>query len=135
MSHGKYVFAQLFEFLPKYEFDKCVARYQGNYKNKGFTCWIQFLSMSFGQLTFRQSLRDIVNCLSARNQKLYHLGIKFAVKRSTLSQANESRNWRIYADFAQVLLGTAQQLYRADDFGLELSNAIWETKNPKAHTS
>ena len=82
MNHGKYVFSQLFEFLPKYEFDKCVARYQGNYKNKGFTCWIQFLTMSFGQLTYRESLRDTVSCLQAHQSKLDHLGIKSAVKRS-----------------------------------------------------
>lgn len=125
MNQGKYVFAQLFEFLPKYEFDKCVARYQGNYKNKGFTCWIQFLAMSFGQLTFRESLRDIVNCLSAHHWKLYHLGIRFAVRRSTLADANETRNWRIYADFAQVLLNRARQLYSEDDFGLEISNTVY----------
>jgi hypothetical protein len=125
MNHGKYVFTQLFEFLPKYEFDKTVARYQGNYKNKGFTCWIQFLTMSFGQLTNRESLRDIVNCLSAHQTKLYHLGIKFAVKRSTLAEANETRDWRIYADFAQVLLAQAQQLYLDDDFGLEIPNPVY----------
>ena len=125
MNHGKYVFTQLFEFLPKYEFDKCVARYQGNYKNKGFTCWIQFLTMSFGQLTNRESLRDIVNCLSAHQSKLYHLGIKFAAKRSTLSEANETRDWRIYADLAQVLLVQAQQLYPDDNFGLEIPNTVY----------
>ena len=125
MNHGKYVFAQLFEFLPKYEFDKCVVRYGGHYKNKGFTCWIQFLAMSFGQLTFRQSLRDIVNCLSAHHRKLYHLGIRFAVRRSTLADANETRDWRIYADFAQVLLNRARQLYSEDDFGLEISNSVY----------
>lgn len=125
MNHGKYVFTQLFEFLPKYEFEKCVARYHGNHRVKGLTCWIQFLSMSFGQLTFRESLRDIVNCLAAHQRKLYHLGIKFAVRRSTLSEANENRNWRIYADFAQILLNKARALYFDDDFGLELSNAVY----------
>ena len=125
MNHGKYIFTQLFEFLPKYEFDKAVARYQGNYKNKGLTCWIQFLTMSFGQLTNRESLRDIVNCLSAHQTKLYHLGIKFAVKRSTLAEANETRDWRIYADFAQVLLAQARQLYLDDNFGLDIPNTVY----------
>ena len=125
MNHGKYVFTQLFEYLPKYEFDKAVARYQGNYKNKGFTCWTQFLVMSFGQLTNRESLRDIVNCLSAHPSKLYHLGIKFAVKKSTLAEANETRNWRIFSDFAQVLLAPAQQLYLDDNFGLDLPNPVY----------
>jgi hypothetical protein len=125
MFHGKYVFSQLFEFLPKYEFDKCVTRYQGNYKNKGFTCWIQFLAMSFGQLTNRESLRDTVNCLLAHQSKLYHFGIKFPVNLSTLALANEQRDWRIYADFAQVLLKKAQQLYLDDDFGLEIPNPVY----------
>jgi hypothetical protein len=125
MNHGKYVFAQLFEILPKYEFDKCVARYQGNFKVKGFTCWLQFLTMSFGQLTNRESLRDTVNCLSAHEKKFYHLGINFAVSRSTLAEANESRNWRIYADFAQVLLQQARPLYLHEDFGLDLENTVY----------
>jgi Domain of unknown function (DUF4372)/Transposase DDE domain len=125
MFHGKYVFTQLFEFLPNYEFDKCVARYKGNYKNKGFTCWIQFLTLSFGQLTNRESLRDIVNCLSAHPQKLYHLGIKFVPRKSTLAEANESRDWRIYADLAQVLLHRARKLYLAEDFGLGIPNTVY----------
>lgn len=125
MNQGKYVFAQLFDILPKYEFDKCVARYQGNFKVKGFTCWLQFLSMSFGQLTYRESLRDTVNCLAAHQKKFYHLGISFAVSRSTLAEANEKRDWRIYADFAQVLLVRARQLYLLDDFGLDLENAVY----------
>ncbi len=108
MNRGKYIFAQLFDILPKYEFDKSVARYHGNYRVKGFTCWIQFLAMSFGQLTNRESLRDTVNCLSAHQTKFYHLGINFAVNLSTLALANETRNWRIYADFAQVLLARAR---------------------------
>jgi Domain of unknown function (DUF4372)/Transposase DDE domain len=125
MNHGKYVFSQLFEFLPKYEFDKCVIRYQGNYKNKGFTCWIQFLTMSFGQLTNRESLRDTVSCLLAHQSKLYHFGIKFPVNLSTLALANEHRDWRIYADFAQVLLKKAQSLYLNDGFGLEIPNTVY----------
>ena len=122
MNTGKYIFAQIFEFLPKYEFDKCVARYRGNARVKGFTCWIQFLTMSFGQLTNRESLRDLVQCLAAHRAKLYHLGIKFTVNLSTLALANENRNWRIYADFAQVLLAKARQLYSRDNFGLGIEN-------------
>lgn len=125
MNQGKYVFAQLFDILPKYEFDKCAARYRGNFKVKGFTCWLQFLAMSFGQLTGRESLRDTVSCLTAHQKKFYHLGINFAVSRSTLAEANEKRNWQIYADFAQVLLVRARRLYAADDFGLDLENAVY----------
>ena len=110
MNQGKYVFAQLFDTLPKYEFAKCVAHYHGNFKVKGFTCWLQFLAMSFGQLTNRESLRDTVNCLSAHEKKFYHLGINFSVNLSTLALANEKRNWQIYADFAQVLLTKARPL-------------------------
>jgi Domain of unknown function (DUF4372)/Transposase DDE domain len=125
MNHGKYVFAQLFEILPRYEFDKCVARYDGNFKVRGFTCWIQFLTMAFGQLTGRESLRDTVNCLAAHREKLYHLGINYLVNRSTLAEANEKRNWLIYADFAQVLIFKARQLYLTDEFGLEISNTVY----------
>ena len=125
MNHGKYVFAQLFDILPRYEFEKCVSRYRGNRRVKGFTCWIQFLAMSFGQLTGRESLRDTVNCLSAHQKKFYHLGINFVVSRSTLAEANENRNWRIYADFAQVLLSRARLLYVHDDFGLDIENTVY----------
>jgi hypothetical protein len=125
MNHGKYVFAQLFEILPRYEFDKCVARYDGNFKVRGFTCWIQFLTMAFGQLTGRESLRDTVNCLAAHREKLYHLGINYLVNRSTLAEANEKRNWLIYADFAQILIPKARRLYLGDDFGVEVSNTVY----------
>ncbi len=125
MNHGKYVFAQLFEGLPKYEFDKCVARYQGNYKVKELTCWIQFQAMSFGQLTNRESLRDTVTCLSAQRRKLYHLGIRHLVNRSTLADANEKRDWRIYADYARILIEQAHCLDLTDDIGLEISNTIY----------
>ena len=125
MNHGKYVFSQLFEFLPKYEFEKCIARYQGNYKNKGFTCRNQFLAMSFGQLTNRESLRDLVSCLTAHQQKLYHLGFTYKVTLSTLALANENRNWRIYSDLAQVLLSRARKLYVHDNFGLDISNTVY----------
>lgn len=125
MYHGKYVFSQLFEFLPKYEFEKCVARYKGNYKNKGFTCRNQFLAMSFGQLTNRESLRDTVSCLSAHSSKLYHFGFTYQVNLSTLALANETRSWRIYADLAQVLLARARKLYLDDDFGLDIPNTVY----------
>lgn len=125
MYHGKYVFSQLFEFLPKYEFEKCVARYQGNYKNKGFTCRNQFLAMSFGQLTNRESLRDTVSCLTAHQQKLYHFGFTYQVNLTTLALANETRDWRIYADLAQSLLTRARKLYVDDDFGLDLPNTVY----------
>lgn len=126
MNKGKYVFAQLVELLPKYEFDKCVERFDGNFKVIDFTCWIQFLSMSFGQITNRESLRDTVVCLQAHKSKLYHLGINHLVTRSTLAYANEHRNWRIYADFAQVLISKARILYLGDnDFGLEIGNTVY----------
>ena len=126
MNQGKYVFAQLFDILPGYEFDKCVTRYQGNFKVKGFTCWLQFISMSFGQLTNRESLRDTVNCLTAHQKKFYHLGISFTVSRSTLAEANEHRDWRIFSDFAQVLpRARARHLYLLDDFGLDLAKAVY----------
>jgi hypothetical protein len=125
MYHGKYVFSQLFEFLPKYEFEKCIARYKGNYKNRGFTCRNQFLAMSFGQLTNRESLRDTVSCLSAHQPKLYHLGFTFEVNLSTLALANENRSWRIYSDLAQVLLHRARKLYVNDDFGLDIEHTVY----------
>lgn len=125
MNQGKYIFAQLFEFLPKYEFEKGVARYQGNYKVKGFTGWIQFLTLSFGQLTNRESLRDTVQCLAAQQPKLYHLGLNYPVHLSTLALANENRQWQIYADCGQVLRTQAQPLDGADEFGLELANAVY----------
>lgn len=125
MNNGKYVFSQLFDILPKYEFEKCVVRYQGDYKIKGFNCWLQFLIMSFGQLRMRESLRDTVNCLSAHQKKFYHLGINYNVNLSTLARANENRNWQIYADFAQVLLSRARPLYRQDDLALDIENTVY----------
>jgi Domain of unknown function (DUF4372)/Transposase DDE domain len=126
MNNGQYIFAQLIEFLPKYEFEKCVRRYKGSYKVKDFTCWNQFLTMLFGQITNRESLRDTVACLQAHQSKLYHLGIKYSVTRSTLAYVNEHRNWLIYHDFAQVLIAKARQLYLSDnDFGLEISNTVY----------
>jgi len=126
MNQGKTVFAQLMELLPKYEFDKCVKRYRGNYKVQRFSCWEQFLVMSFAQLTYRESLRDIEACLGAVKNKLYHSGIRGPVSRSTLADANENRDWRIYADFAQILIAQARPLYIEDnDFSLSLKNMVY----------
>lgn len=125
MNSGKSIFAQLMEFLPIYEFRKCVKRYNGNYKIKSFTCWEQFLCMSFAQLTYRESLRDIEACLRAAHKKLYHMGIRSKVSRNTLANANQVRDWRIYADFAQVLIGIARKLYIDEDFGVELQQTAY----------
>ena len=126
MNQGETIFSQLTSFFPKYEFDKCVERYKGNYKVIDFTCWQQFLVMSFAQLTYRESLRDIEACLGAVQNKLYHSGIKCKVAKSTLADANETRDWRIYADFAQILIKQARELYRDDnDFTLELEEMVY----------
>jgi len=125
MNSGKSIFAQLMEFLPIYEFRKCVKRYNGNYKIKSFTCWEQFLCMSFAQLTYRESLRDIEACLRAAHKKLYHMGIRSNISRNTLANANQVRDWRIYADFAQALIGIARKLYINEDFGIELQQTAY----------
>lgn len=104
MNTGTTIFSQLISHLPKYSFDKCVAKYNGNYRVRSFTCWEQYLTMGFAQLTSRESLRDIETCLETVQNKLYHTGIKSTVIRTTLALANEKRNWRIYADFTHVLL-------------------------------
>lgn len=126
MNTGKTVFSQLMTMLPEYEFDKCVARYKGNYRVRNFTCRDHFYVMSFAQLTRRESLRDIENCLTAFSSKLYHCGIKHAVPRNTLAKANELRNWQIYSDLAQVLIGIARPLYKHDkDFHLDVDNLVY----------
>jgi len=125
MNIGKTVFAQLLEFLPQYEFQKCVERYRGNYKTISFSCWDQFLCMGFAQLTYRESLRDIQACLRGNQQKLYHMGFRGKVSRNTLAHANQVRDWRIYADFAQVLIGQARVLYAHEDFGVELKQTVY----------
>lgn len=126
MNTGQFVFSQLTSFLPRYEFDKCVTRYQGNYRVKDFTCWKQFLTMLFGQITHRESLRDTITCLHAHRSKLYHLGFKHRVFRSTLADANERRNHLIYADFAQILIAKARRLYLHDnDFSVEINNPVY----------
>jgi transposase len=113
------------EFIPTYEFQLCVDRYQGNRYVKEFSCWDQFLCLAFAQITERTSLRDIETCLRAQQPKLYHLGIRGRVSRTTLADANEARDWRIYRDFAQVLIGRARELYRHDSFGVDWSETIY----------
>lgn len=125
MHLGQTVFAQLLEFIPSYEFQLCVDRYQGNRYVKDFSCWDQFLCLVFAQLTARTSLRDIETCLRAQQPKLYHMGFRGRVSRATLADANEARDWRIYRDFAQVLIGIARDLYRDESFGMELSQTVY----------
>ena len=115
MNSGRTVFAQLMDFIPKYEFDKSVDKYRGNYKAQEFSCWEQFVVMSFAQLTYRESLGDIETCLRAVSGKLYHCGIKSKVARSTLAYWNEKRDWRIFAEFAQVLISKARKLYEKEN--------------------
>jgi len=122
---GKLVFAQLMGHLPLHTFRRLVARYRGEYKVKNFSCLDQFLCMAFAQLTFRESLRDIEACLRAQGTKLYHLGIRSTVARNTLANANAVRNWRIYADFAQSLIGIARPLYVNEPFGVDLKDTVY----------
>lgn len=114
MNTGRTVLTQLFDLIPKYEFDKIVKKYGGNYKSQAFSCWEQFVVMSFAQLTYRESLRDIEACLQAVSGKLYHCGIRSKVPKSTLAYWNETRDWRIYGDFAQILITEARRLYATD---------------------
>jgi len=125
MNIGRTVFSQIMDFAPSFHFQQCVARYNGNYKVITFTCLDQFLCMAFAQLTYRESLRDIEACLRVAKSKLYHMGIRGNISRNTLAHANENRDWRIYADFAQVLIKIARELYANEDFGLELRNTVY----------
>jgi hypothetical protein len=125
VNHGKTIFSQVMDFLPKKIFRQCVDRYQGNYRVRYFSCFDQFLCMAFAQLTYRESLRDIECCLRAFQKKLYHMGIRGKVSKSTLADANENRDWRIYSDFAQVLIHHARQLYIDEDFGLQLKETVY----------
>jgi hypothetical protein len=125
MNTGKTLFSQVMEFLPLHEFRQCVQRYQGDYKTQSFSCLDQFLCMSFAQMTYRESLRDIETCLRSMKAKLYHMGIRGNVSRNTLAHANEVRDWRIYADFAQVLIHRARALYRGEDLGLDLDQTVY----------
>ena len=119
------VFAQLISFLPDREFRRCVSRYDGDHRWRSFSGWDQFLSMAFAQLTYRESLRDIEACLRSLSAKLYHMGFRCPVARSTLADANESRDWRIYADFAQVLIRIARPLYARDPIGVDLDQTLY----------
>jgi len=126
MNKGKTVFSQVMSFITKHEFDKYVNQYNGNYKIRNFSCWDQFLAMSFAQLTFRESLRDIEACLQTRGKKLYHLGFRGNITRTNLANANESRNWMIYSDIALSLISRARQLYSSDKIpDLELDETIY----------
>jgi hypothetical protein len=125
MNQGRTVFSQLIAFLPDREFRRCVARYDGDARLQDFSCWDQFLTMAFAQLTYRESLRDIEACLRAVGAKLYHMGFQGKVARSTLADANESRDWRIFADFAQVLIRIARPLYAADPIGVDLDHTLY----------
>lgn len=125
MNTGKTVLSQLMDFLPIKEFRRCVERYNGNHHIRSFSCWDQFLCMAFAQLSYRESLRDIESCLRSMKNKLYHMGIRGNVSRSTLADANEKRDWRIYADFAQVLIHIARELYSGDEFDVELDEIVY----------
>ena len=125
MTENKTIFSQILDYLPVYDFNKCVNRYQGNYKIKTFTCRNHFYVMAFAQLTFRESLRDIESTLNAMRKKLYHIGIRTAIRRTTLAKANETRDWRIYADFAMHLISIARPLYANEDIGIELDQMIY----------
>jgi hypothetical protein len=125
MNEGRTVFAQLLDFLPKYDFDKCVARYHGNFRVRKLPAYEQFLVLAFAQLTWRESLRDIETCLASFGPKLYHSGIRHPTARSTLADANEKRDWRIFADFAHVLIQQATTLYANEPFGVELQTAAY----------
>lgn len=125
MNLGRTVFAQLMDHLPAYEFDKCVARYRGDAHFRGFSCWDQYLAMAFAQLTYRESLRDIEACLRSISGKLYHMGFRGRVARSNLADANETHDWRIFADFAQVLIGIARPMYAHDPIGVDLAHSLY----------
>ena len=125
MNLGRPIFSQVMDFLPLREFRKCIRRYRGNHKMKSFSCLDQFLCMAFAQLSYRESLRDIEACLRAVGPKLYHMGFRGKMSRNTLAHANETRDWRIYADFAQVLISMAKPLYVNEEFGVELDATVY----------
>ena len=125
MNLGRTVFSQFIAFLPDREFRRCVARHGGDARLRGFSCWDQFLCLAFAQFTYRESLRDIEACLRSCPDKLYHMGIRGKVSRSTLADANEAHDWRIFADFAQHLIARARTLYADDPFGVEIQNTAY----------
>ena len=125
MNHGGTVFAQLMDYSPSYEFRKCVDRYQGDARHRGFSCLDQYLAMAFAQLTYRESLRDIEACLGSISGKLYHMGFRGRIARTNLADANEAHDWRIFADFAQVLIGVARPMYAHDPIGVDLDHSLY----------
>ena len=125
MNIGRTVFSQLLTHVPGKEFQKCVARYRGDANRRGFSCWDQYLAMVFAQLTYRESLRDIEACLRSMSGKLYHMGFRGRVARTTLADANERHDWRIYSDFAQVLIGIARPLHASDPIGVDLTHSLY----------
>ena len=125
MNEGSTIFSQVISFLPDREFRRCVERYRGDYRLRGLSCWEQFLAMAFAQLTYRESLRDIEACLRALGPKRYHLGFRRSIARSTLADANETHDWRIFADFAQPLIGIARPLYVGDTLGVDLDASFY----------
>jgi Domain of unknown function (DUF4372)/Transposase DDE domain len=125
MEPGKLVLAQLMDFIPRYDFDTCVRRYSGDRRPRGFSCRDQFLCLAFAQLTFRESLRDIETCLRAVEPKLYHAGFRGKVSRSSLADANRAHDWRMFADFAQVLISRARKLYVNEPFGVDLDQTVY----------
>jgi hypothetical protein len=125
MNSGRTIFAQVMDFLPGTEFRRCVERYRGDYKVQSFSCWDQFLCLAFAQLTGRESLRDIEACLRSQQSKLYHLGFRGRISRNTLAHANETRDWRIFADFARALIAQARLLYRDEPLGAELDQTLY----------
>src|SRR5436305_541099 len=125
MNTGRTVFSHLMDYLPTYEFEKCVNRYSGDYRSRSLSCRDQFLAMAFAQLTYRESLRDIETCLRSIGSKLYQMGFRSTIARSTLADANESRDWRIFADYAQTLIAIARPLYADDPMGVELNQSLY----------
>ena len=125
MNPGQTIFAQLMERVPRYQFQLCVERYQGQRYVKDFSCWDQFLCLAFAQLTYRESLRDIETCLRAHSSQLYHMGFRGGVSRNTLANANQQRDWRIYADFARLLIAQARVLYQHEPFAVELDQTVY----------
>lgn len=125
MNQGRSIFAQLLDFAPSHLFQRCVERYQGNKWVQSFSCWDQFICMAFAQLTSRQSLREIAVCLGTQQSKLYHVGLRGKVSKSTLSDANNHRDWRIYSDFARVLIDIARPLYAGEELGIDLQNSVY----------
>src|SRR5277367_5791001 len=125
MNIGRTVFAELIAHLSHIEFQKCVTRYDGDHHHRSLSCWDQYLALAFAQFTYRESLRDIEACLRSMSGKLYHMGFRGRISRSTLADANESVDWRIYADFAQVLIATARPMYAAESLGFDLDGTVY----------